>query len=130
MLVYNTGENHWDRFNKWPLSCDHGCPTQVEAALSRGGRQALVRCAGRGRRKFTEYVSDPAKPVPFSPRPYTDSDDDAWRTWLVHDQRFVDGRPDVLTFETDAADRAAAPGRTARSCISTHPPAAPTATGW
>jgi hypothetical protein len=28
------------------------------------------------------------------------SDTDAWRTWLVHDQRFVDGRPDVLTYET------------------------------
>jgi putative CocE/NonD family hydrolase len=29
------------------------------------------------------------------------TDSDAWRTWLVHDQRFVDGRPDVLTFVTD-----------------------------
>ncbi len=54
-----------------------------------------------GATKFSQYVSDPAKPVPFSPRPYTDSDPMAWRTWLVHDQRFVDGRPDVLTFETD-----------------------------
>jgi hypothetical protein len=46
-------------------------------------------------------VSDPAKPVPFSPRPYVSTDTDAWRTWLVHDQRFVDGRPDVLTFVSD-----------------------------
>jgi hypothetical protein len=53
-----------------------------------------------GDAQFTEYVSDPAKPVPFSPRPFYQGDSDAWRTWLVHDQRFVDGRPDVLTFET------------------------------
>ena len=47
--------------------------------------------------KFDEYVSDPANPVPFSPRPY---DGTNWRTWLVTDQHFVDGRPDVLTYET------------------------------
>ena len=50
---------------------------------------------------FDEYVSDPANPVPYRPRPvpptYPGPD---WRTWLVQDQRFVDHRPDVLSFET------------------------------
>ncbi len=36
----------------------------------------------------------------YLPRPVRFSDSDAWRTWLVRDQRFVDGRPDVLTYET------------------------------
>ena len=51
--------------------------------------------------KFDEYVSDPAKPVPYRPRPIDDADEMGWRTWLVTDQRFVDGRPDVLTYETE-----------------------------
>jgi putative CocE/NonD family hydrolase len=46
-------------------------------------------------------VSDPAKPVPFSPRPARFTDSDAWRRWLVADQRFVEGRPDVLTYVTE-----------------------------
>ena len=35
--------------------------------------------------------------MPFSPRPYDGAN---WRTWLVTDQHFVDGRPDVLTYES------------------------------
>ena len=50
---------------------------------------------------FDEYISDPAKPVPYRPRPVDAADDIGWRTWLVTDQRFVDGRPDVLTYETE-----------------------------
>ena len=57
------------------------------------------------------YLSDPAKPVPFLPRPVRDpfggmtsetlgSSYDPWAKWLVQDQRFVDGRPDVLVYET------------------------------
>ncbi len=100
VLVYNTGENHWDRFTSWPQSCDSGCPYKSKPIyLEAGGRLSFDEPATDGE-KFTEYVSDPAKPVPFSPRPFRANDEDAWRTWLVHDQRFVDGRPDVLTFET------------------------------
>jgi putative CocE/NonD family hydrolase len=45
-----------------------------------------------------EYVSDPARPVPYYPRPITA---DSWAEWQIADQRFVDGRPDVLTYETE-----------------------------
>jgi putative CocE/NonD family hydrolase len=45
-----------------------------------------------------DYLSDPAKPVPFLPRPVSMGDENQWHSWLVHDQRFVDGRPDVLAF--------------------------------
>jgi len=51
--------------------------------------------------KYDEYVSDPSKPVPYRPRPVYGEDSDGWRTWLVKDQRFVDGRPDVLMYETE-----------------------------
>ena len=112
VLVYNTGENHWDKFSSWPQSCDSGCPYKSRPIyLKAGGGLAFHASAdgpgdapangpGNENEEYTEYVSDPAKPVPFLPRPFYAQDDDAWRTWLVHDQRFVDGRPDVLTFET------------------------------
>jgi putative CocE/NonD family hydrolase len=45
-------------------------------------------------------VSDPAKPVPYLPRPVRFADGDAWRRWLVTDQRLIADRPDVLTYET------------------------------
>ena len=51
--------------------------------------------------RFDEYVSDPAKPVPYRPRPVDEADGSGWRTWLVNDQRFVDGRPDVLTYVSE-----------------------------
>jgi uncharacterized protein len=101
VLVYNTGENHWDRFTRWPQSCDSGCPNKSRPIyLEAGGKLSFDAPAAKSG-KYTEYVSDPAKPVPFSPRPFVATDTDAWRTWLVHDQRFVDGRPDVLTFVSD-----------------------------
>jgi hypothetical protein len=46
------------------------------------------------------YVSDPAKPVPFLPRPVRLNDAPRWQTWLVTDQRSVADRPDVLTYQT------------------------------
>jgi len=102
--VYNTGENHWDRFSSWPQSCDSGCPYPSRPIYFQAGGRLSFDAPAAGSEKFTEYVSDPAKPVPFSPRPFNMDDSDsytsAWRTWLVRDQRFVDGRPDVLTFQT------------------------------
>jgi putative CocE/NonD family hydrolase len=57
-----------------------------------------------GEAQFEEYISDPAKPVPFIARPVhvTNSDEgDQWRRWLVQDQREASGRPDVLTFVSE-----------------------------
>jgi putative CocE/NonD family hydrolase len=51
---------------------------------------------------FDEYVSDPAKPVPFVPRPVRASGSgETWARWLVSDQREASGRPDVLAFSSD-----------------------------
>jgi len=46
------------------------------------------------------YVSDPAKPVPYLPRPVRFADSDRWKQWLVTDQRFAADRTDVLTYQT------------------------------
>ena len=68
-----------------------GAATRISPHRSAGSRAAA---------SVTSYVSDPAKPVLYEPRPVRFSDSDAWRTWLIRDQRFIDGRPDVLTYET------------------------------
>ncbi|RVT91049.1 CocE/NonD family hydrolase [Sphingomonas crocodyli] len=52
------------------------------------------------------YLSDPAKPVPFVPRPVHWGDADQWKPWLVSDQRFADSRPDVLTYVTEPLTKA------------------------
>ncbi len=98
VLIYNTSGNHWDRFKSWPLSCDTGCAHQPKPLYltAKGGLSFATPTATET--KYIAYTSDPAKPVPYVPRPVTQ---DKWRTWLVEDQRFVDGRPDVLTYTSD-----------------------------
>ena len=101
VLVYNTGENHWDRLQGWPRSCEKDCTAASKPLYLRAGGKLAFQAPAAGEGDFEEYVSDPAKPVPFVPRPVRFGDRDMWTTWLVKDQRFVDGRPDVLTFITE-----------------------------
>jgi putative CocE/NonD family hydrolase len=104
VAIYNTGENHWDKFQSWPPVCEQGCATKSKALYLSAGRglsfDAPSTTNTSDSAKYDEYVSDPSKPVPYRPRPVNTADGDAWRTWLVTDQRFVDGRPDVLTYMT------------------------------
>jgi uncharacterized protein len=101
VLIYNTGENHWDRLKSWPLSCDQGCANKARALYLAASGSLSFASPDAAAPKYDEYVSDPAKPVPYRARPVFDGDGDAWRHWLVDDQRFVDGRPDVLTYMTE-----------------------------
>ncbi len=96
--IYNTGENHWDRFATWPLACQTGCAAPLKPIyLQAGGALGFGKAAAGG----DSYVSDPAKPVPHLPRP-VNFGDGRWGDWLVSDQRGVDGRPDVMTYTTEA----------------------------
>jgi putative CocE/NonD family hydrolase len=102
VFIYDTGADHWDEPKVFPASCEQGCPVQSKPLyLTAAGGLSFVAPAEAGAEKFDEYVSDPAKPVPYRPRPIDNADEMGWRTWLVTDQRFVDGRPDVLTYETE-----------------------------
>jgi hypothetical protein len=49
---------------------------------------------------FDEYISDPAKPVPYTAKFY-DSQTYYYKTYMNEDQRFAASRPDVLVYETD-----------------------------
>jgi putative CocE/NonD family hydrolase len=106
--IYNTGDDHWDAFNDWPTACAQGCGTSLKPLyLAKEAGLSFTRPAEA--QAADTYVSDPAKPVPFLPRPVLDpffgygstyAGYLPWSTWLVHDQRFVDGRSDVLTYQT------------------------------
>jgi len=108
VTVYNTGENRWERFQDWPSACERDCETGLKPLYLGGGFSLSfdqpTESDGRD-----AYISDPARPVPFLPRPVLDPFLHIWTTatgyipwsiWLVQDQRFVDGRPDVLVYET------------------------------
>jgi uncharacterized protein len=104
VLIYNTGENHWDRLKSWPSACESGCPFRSRPLyLSAGFGLSFTAPAGRDLKApaaYDEYVSDPAKPVPYEPRPVRFADHEAWMRWLVTDQRAVADRPDVLAYAT------------------------------
>src|SRR6266567_3899262 len=97
--TFQSGANRWRTYAAWPPP--EAKPTSLylhaDGTLS-FDRPAPSPSPTRGA-AYREYVSDPAHPVPYRRRPisptYPGGD---WRTWEVQDQRFVDGRPDVLTF--------------------------------
>jgi putative CocE/NonD family hydrolase len=101
VFIYNTGENHWDRFKDWPLACDQGCASPMKPLYLHSGFSLSWAAPEEGRGGGDAYVSDPAKPVPYLPRPVRFADGDAWRRWLLTDQRFIADRPDVLVYETE-----------------------------
>jgi len=102
VLIYNTGENHWDRFADWPLACAEGCAkpmTPLYLAADFGLSFDKPKGAGGD-----SYISDPAKPIPFVPRPVGLDNGDQWKPWLVSDQRAANSRTDVLSYETAPLD--------------------------
>jgi uncharacterized protein len=103
IYIYNTGEDHWETPSIFPASCEKGCPVTSRPIYLAPGGQLSFDPPQSG---SDEYVSDPAKPIPYRPRPVDPADGTAWRTWLVTDQRFVDGRPDMLTYETEPLKQA------------------------
>lgn len=94
VLTYATGANRWDVSQHWPA----GTPTPLYLGANFGLSWTKPEAGS------DSYVSDPAKPVPMLPRPIQMQGEE-WRTWLVHDQRFVDGRPDVLSYTTGILDK-------------------------
>jgi len=89
--VFETGTDQWRRFDAWPPK--QAAPRTLY--FHAGGALEFKPPSG-GTEAFDEYVSDPAKPVPFTMEVTTDYP----RSYPVHDQRFVASRPDVLVYET------------------------------
>jgi uncharacterized protein len=109
VTAFETGTNRWLRLAAWPSGCDSGCSIRAQKLylqsggnLRLGGALDSVSTARAGAADFETYVADPAKPVPYIPRPIHTAGDGAasWRNWLVSDQRDVASRTDVLSFST------------------------------
>ncbi len=94
--IYSPADNQWQRLPTWPMAASTK-PLYLTAGF---GLSFDKPAAVKGQANGDSYISDPAKPVTHLPRPVKFSDTEAWRTWLVRDQRFVDGRPDVLSYST------------------------------
>ena len=71
--------------------------------LAAGGVATFERPKASG---HDEYISDPAKPVPFIPRPINMNDATQWKPWLIRDQRFVTDRPDVSSWKSAPLEKA------------------------
>ncbi len=97
-VIFQTGTNAWKSYDEWPPT--RGV-TQKKLYLWANGK--LLFDAPSEQDAFEPYISDPANPVPYRNRPVTPTyPGPAWTMWLVEDQRFVEDRPDVLTWQTDS----------------------------
>jgi putative CocE/NonD family hydrolase len=97
--TFQSGSNTWHTYDVWPPKEGKATKLYLHADGTLSFHAPVAANA------YREYVSDPANPVPYRQRPisptYPGGD---WRTWEVADQRFVDHRPDVLTFASEPLD--------------------------
>jgi putative CocE/NonD family hydrolase len=105
VTAFETGTNTWRRLSSWPSGCPSGCSIKrTPLYLNAGLKLSLTSPATADQSSFDEYISDPAKPVPFSGRPSHPmgfANNVPWANWLVNDQREVASRPDVLVLVSD-----------------------------
>jgi uncharacterized protein len=91
--VFDAGVNAWKTFDRWPPAA----ATKRRLYMREAGMLSFT--APTAAAASDSFVSDPAHPVPYRPRPIPSYVE--WETWLVRDQRFVTGRPDVLVWQTE-----------------------------
>ncbi len=95
-VVFQTGSNEWEKYDSWPPRNAANRDLYFHA----GGKLSFD--PPQESDGFDSYVSDPAHPAPYRHRPVSPTyPGGGWPVWLVEDQRFVENRPDVLTWETD-----------------------------
>lgn len=99
-ITFQTGSNDWKSYDQWP---PRNMTTDRKLYFHANGRLRLDTPPAEGPAPFDEYISDPANPVPYRPRPIEPvfSRGSGWSTWMVNDQRFVHQRTDVLSWETE-----------------------------
>lgn len=90
--VFETGSNKWRTYDQWPPA-----NTQPEDIFLHPGGTLAFRRPAASRFAYDEYVSDPARPVPF----INGTAIGMTREYMTDDQRFAATRPDVLVYQTD-----------------------------
>jgi putative CocE/NonD family hydrolase len=112
VTAFETGTNVWRRYSTWPPLTPNPSPTRgrgekggkMTPIYLRAGLKLSLEAPKDGETAHEEYISDPAKPVPFVRRPIQAmgyEEGNVWPRWLVEDQREASGRPDVVTFISD-----------------------------
>jgi len=106
VTAFETGTNTWLRLKAWPSGCasDSHCSIRATPLYLGADHSLSFPPPIPSDPAFDEYVSDPAKPVPYRARPIQPigySDGMTWSQWLVDDQREQSGRGDVLVYETE-----------------------------
>ena len=103
--TFQSGSNSWHTYAAWPPKESKATNLYLHADGTLSFSAPEAASGGKAGKDYREYISDPANPVPYRQRPisptYPEGD---WRTWEVADQRFVDHRPDVLTFVSAPLD--------------------------
>jgi putative CocE/NonD family hydrolase len=101
--VFETGSNQWRTFGSWP---PRDGVTRRHLYLRANGLLSFdpPTVADDGNDHF---VSDPASPVPYRPRPISPvmADGSTWPAWQADDQAPFAKRPDVLTWQTPVLDQ-------------------------
>ncbi|MHB8412382.1 MAG: CocE/NonD family hydrolase [Candidatus Acidiferrales bacterium] len=102
-LTFQTGSNKWVPFDSWPPKTG---VTAKKLYFRSSGGLSFDPPRQTGAKAFDSYISDPAHPVPYRHRPIEETygPGSHWYTWLVEDQRFVDSRPDTVSWSTGALD--------------------------
>lgn len=90
-LVFETGNNRWREFSRWPPPA-----TEPRSLYLVDGGGLSFDPPTVETNVFDQYVSDPAKPVPYT----QDIAIGMTREYMTDDQRFAASRPDVLVYQT------------------------------
>jgi hypothetical protein len=104
VTAFETGTNTWRPLPAWPAGCASGCTIKSTPLYLDAGLKLTFSTPKAASPAYDEYLSDPAKPVPFRRRPSQPVGYDnglTWPEWLVDDQREASGRPDVVVFASD-----------------------------
>jgi putative CocE/NonD family hydrolase len=102
--AYETGTNTWRKLSSWPNSCERGCTSTLAPLYLRAESKLSFSAPKQNDGPVDEYISDPARPVPFRARPIQPIGYDnglTWPNWLADDQREASGRTDVAVFTSD-----------------------------
>lgn len=96
-LVFETGTNEWKSYDHWPprKTIQKNLYLQADGKLSFSKPEEISEQAHDG------FISNPDNPVPYSAEIRTFQG----HTWMVEDQRFVIGRPDVLVYQTEVLNK-------------------------
>src|SRR6218665_889964 len=92
VTLFETGSNKWKTYDVWPPANSQATSYYFQTE----GRLSTAKPSGGN--SFTDYVSDPNKPVPYTSVISSRRNNE----YLVEDQRFASQRPDVISFETDS----------------------------